>query len=246
MRPSERPLIGWLTPAIAALAEQNDALAAELILELLPAQAGIVRDALAYTLTIEGFGTYRVAIDRERTSIDRREDASGADVHVIGSAGALAPLVGGGARRRLRGVRIEGRKRRLRKVVRARRAPLDFARLADHGVRPAPELALAVLSAAVEPSWTVGHRFSVVYALAGAEPLEVEVRDGAGLHVRPAAHEREEAPAATISLRQDALLSLLARLHMPHGAERVLVAGDRHAVALLHGWFDRAQGLPGG
>ena len=129
MRPSERPLIGWLTPAIAALAEQNDALAAGAILELLPAQAGDRgANARPYTLTIEGFGTDRVAIDRERTSIDRREDASGADVHVIGSAGALAPLVGGGARRRLRGVRIEGRKRRLRKVVRARRAPLDFAR----------------------------------------------------------------------------------------------------------------------
>ena len=70
---------------------------------------------------------------------------------------------------------------------------------------------------------------------AGAEPLEVEVRDGAGLHVRPAAHEREEAPAATISLRQDSTLAHpSARLHMPHGAERVLVAGDRHAVALLH------------
>jgi hypothetical protein len=98
----------------------------------------------------------------------------------------------------------------------------------------------------VEPSWTAGHRFSVVYSLAGAEPLEVEVRDGRELLVQPATRLRDEAPAATISLREDALFPLLGRLHLPHGAERVLVAGDRHAVALLHGWFDRAQGLPGG
>jgi chromosome segregation ATPase len=246
VRPSERPLTGWLTPAIVTLAEQDQRLAAEVIMELLPAQAGIVRDALPYVLTVDGFGTYGVTIERDRTWVEPQLNASGADVHISGDAAALAPLVAGGARRRLPGVRIEGRKRRVRKLLRARRTPLDFARLADHGVRPAPELALAILCAAVEPSWTAGHHFSVVYALAGAESLEVEVRDGAPLHVRPATHAREEAPAATLSLREDALLSLLAHLHMPHGAERVLVAGDRYAVALLHGWFDRAQGLPGG
>jgi chromosome segregation ATPase len=246
VRPSERPLTGWLTPAIATLAEQDPRLAAEVILELLPAQAGVVRDTLTYGLTIDGFGTYRVTVERDRTTIEPQENASGADVHVSGYPAAVAPLVSGGARRRLPGVRIDGRKRRVRKLLRARRTPLDFARLADHGVRPAPELTLAMLCAAVEPSWTAGHHFSVVYALAGAEPLEVEVRNGAPLHVRTATHAREEAPAATLSLRSDALLSLVAHLHLPHGAERVLVAGDRHAVALLHGWFDRAQGLPGG
>jgi hypothetical protein len=246
VRPSERPLIPWLTPAITRLAEQNDAVAAELILELLPAQAGIVRDTLGYTLTIEGFASYRVTVERDRTTVERLLDTSGSDVRISGTPGALAPLVAGGARRRLPGVRIEGRKRRLRKLLRARRTPVDFARIADHAIRLAPELALAVLCAAVEPSWTAGHRFSVVYSLAGAEPLEVEVRDGRELLVQPATRLRDEAPAATISLREDALFPLLGRLHLPHGAERVLVAGDRHAVALLHGWFDRAQGLPGG
>ncbi len=246
VRPSERPLVGWLTPAIARVADADEALAAELILELLPAQAGIVRDPLSYRLTIGSEASYRVTIQRDRTVIERQPEAGGADVHVIGPPAALAPLVAGGARRRMPGVRIEGRKRRLRKLLRARRAPLDFARLADSGVRPSPELALTALCAAVEPSWTTGHRFSVVYSLAGAEPLEVEVRDGRDLQVGPAGRARDASPAATISLRADALVSLLARLHLPHDAERVLVAGDRHAVALLHGWFDRAQGLPGG
>jgi hypothetical protein len=246
VRPSERPLTSWLTPAIAALAEQNDAVAAELILELLPAQAGTVRDPITYGLTLEGFATYRVTVERDRTTAERQLDPAGTDVRIIGTPGALAPLVAGGARRRMSGVRIEGRKRRVRKLLRARRAPLDFARIADHAVRLAPELALAVLCAAVEPSWTAGHTFSVVYSLAGAEPLEVEVRDGSELLVQPATRLRDEAPAATISLREDALFPLLGRMHLPHGAERVLVAGDRHAVALLHGWFDRAQGLPGG
>jgi len=248
VRPSERPLTGWLATAIATLAGQDDAVAAELLLELLPAQAGLVRDPVTYGLTIEGFGAYRVTVDRDRTTVERQAEGAGpgADVNVIGTPGTLAPLVAGGARRRMPGVRIEGRKRRLRKLIRARRTPLDFARIADHGVRPAPELALAVLAAAVQPTWTAGHRFSVVYSLAGAESLEVEVRDGRELLVQPATRLRDEAPAATISLREDALFPLLGRLHLPPGAERVLVAGDRHAVALLHGWFDRAQGLPGG
>src|SRR5690606_36876292 len=107
-----------------------------------------------------------------------------------GSAAALAPLVAGGARRRLPGVRIEGRKRRLRPLRRARRAPTDLARLMESGARPAPELVLAVLAAAVDPEWTRGHRFGVVYALTDGKPLEVEVRDGQLLVVGPPATER--------------------------------------------------------
>jgi hypothetical protein len=49
-------------------------------------------------------------------------------------------------------------------------------------------------------------------------------------------------PAATVTLPVPALAALLARTELPPGAEPT-VAGDQHAVALLHGWFDRAQGL---
>ncbi|MEZ5123417.1 MAG: hypothetical protein R2736_17880 [Solirubrobacterales bacterium] len=41
-----------------------------------------------------------------------------------------------------------------------------------------------------------------------------------------------------------ALVALLARAELPAGSQPT-VAGDQHAVALLHGWFDRAQGLDG-
>ena len=246
VHPSERRLTGWLTPAIVALAERDEALAADLVVALLPGQAGLLRKPVRYALTIGGRGTYAVSVDRESVDV-RRENVPGSaavDVRVAGSAAALAPLVGGGARRKLPGVRIEGRRRRLRPLLRARRAPTDLARLLERGAKPGPELVLAVLAAAVDPAWTRGHRFSVVYDVTDGDPIEVEVRDGQPLAVGPPPAERAEPPAARIAIRGEAVLPFLARCHLP-ADERILLTGEGHPVALLHGWFDRAQGLPG-
>jgi hypothetical protein len=246
VHPSERRLTGWLTPAIVALAERDEALAADLVLALLPGQAGLLRKPLRYALTIGGRGTYSVSVDRDTVEVNRENvpGSAAVDVRVAGSAAALAPLVGGGARRKLPGVRIEGRRRRLRPLLRARRAPTDLARLLERGAKPGPELVLAVLTAAVDPAWTRGHRFSVVYDVTDGEPIEVEVRDGQPLAVGPPPAERAEPPAARIAIRADAVLPFLARCHLP-ADERILLTGEGHPVALLHGWFDRAQGLPG-
>jgi len=246
VHPSERRLTGWLTPAIVALAERDEALAADLVVALLPGQAGLLRKPVRYALTIGGRGTYAVGVDRDRVAVSRENVPGSAevDVRVSGSAAALAPLVGGGARRKLPGVRIEGRRRRLRPLLRARRAPTDLARLFERGAKPAPELVLAVLAAAVDPDWTRGHRFSVVYEVTDGDPIEVEVREGQPLAVGPPPAERAEPPAATIAIRGEAVLPFLARCHLP-ADERILLTGEGHPVALLHGWFDRAQGLPG-
>ena len=246
VHPSERRLTGWLTPAIVALAERDEALAADLVVALLPGQAGLLRKPVRYALTIGGRGTYAVGVDRDRVAVSRENVPGSAevDVRVSGSAAALAPLVGGGARRKLPGVRIEGRRRRLRPLLRARRAPTDLARLLERGAKPGPELVLAVLAAAVDPAWTRGHRFSVVYDVTDGDPIEVEVRDGQPLAVGPPPAERAEPPAARIAIRGEAVLPFLARCHLP-ADERILLTGEGHPVALLHGWFDRAQGLPG-
>jgi hypothetical protein len=238
--------VGWLAPAIAKLAAQDEALAAELIVELLPAQAGIVRDPLAYGVTIDGHGSYRVAINAERALVEPRDGEfwpADVEASISGTPAALAPLVGGTARRKLGGTKVAGRKRRMRRILRGRRAPLDLAQLAEQGIRPAPEPLLGVLAAAVDPSWTVGHRFTVGYALAGGETVEVEVRDGQPLRLRTGMGDRGGAPSATVALRDLALLPFLTHTALPPG-ERVVAAGDRHVVALLHSWFDRAQGLP--
>ncbi|MCW3008304.1 MAG: Chromosome segregation ATPase-like protein, partial [Solirubrobacterales bacterium] len=246
VRAFERPQVGWLAPAIAKLAKEDEKLAAELIVELLPGQAGVVRDQLAYGVTIDGHGSYRVAISPERALVEPREGAFWPDdveASISGSPAALAPLVAGLARRKLSGTKLDGRKRRLRKVLRGRRGPVDLGQLAERGIRPSPEPLLAVLAAAVEPTWTAGHSFVVVYALAGGKAIEVEVRNGQPLRIQTGVRAPTEPPAATIALRDVALLPLLAHTDLPAG-ERVFVAGDRHAVALLHSWFDRAQGLP--
>jgi hypothetical protein len=244
--PRRRRPTPWLAPAIGRLSAGDEAAAARLLVALLPAQAGLVRDPVSYGLTIDGHGTYRVDVRPEWAEAQQRlsADALGTvDVALAGTVGALAPLAAGGAPRRLRNVRVEGRKRRIRKLLRARRAPLDLAELAARGIHPDPALMLAVVAAAVDPAWTTGHRFSVVYAVTGEEPVEVEVRDGAPLAVASAARERTYPPAATVSLRRDALIPLLTRVAPPPG-ERALVAGNQHAIAVLHSWFDQAQGLP--
>jgi hypothetical protein len=246
VRGSERPLVGWLAPAIAKLAAQDEVLAAELIVELLPAQAGIVRDPLAYGVTIDGHGSYRVAVNAERALVEPRAGEywpQDVEASISGTPAALAPLVAGTARRKLGGTKVAGRKRRMRRILRGRRAPLDLSDLAERGIRPAPEPLLGVLAAGVDPSWTAGHSFAVAYALSGGETVEVEVRDGQPLRIQTGMHPTSEPPAATIALRDLALLPLLSHTHLPPG-ERVFVTGDRHAVALLHSWFDRAQGLP--
>lgn len=243
--PGQRRVAAWLAPAIARLAERDEEAAARLLVELLPAQGGLVKSPVTYGLTIDGQGTFRVVAGPHEARVDvgAGPGLGDARVHLAGPIAALAPLAAGGARRRLRDVRVEGRKRRLRKLLKARRAPVDLAELVDRRIELSPELALAALAAAVDPAWTAGQRFGVVYALSGGPALEVLVADGEPLRVEPADRERTEPPAATVSLNRVALLPLLTRATAPSG-ERALVAGDADAVARLHAWFDRAQGLP--
>ena len=165
------------------------------------------------------------------------------EVRVGGPVAVLAPLVAGGAGRRLPGARIFGRKRRLKPVLKARREPLTLAELAGIGLVIDPGLVLKALATAMDPAWTRGQRFSVVYEVSGASPgtHHVTVADGAPVVTgtgRPA-----ESPAATVTLGRVSFLSLLARVAPPAG-EPAFAAGDLGAVQMLCRWTDRVQGIP--
>jgi hypothetical protein len=128
----------------------------------------------------------------------------------------------------------------VRKLLRERRRPLALSDLALVTPRPAPGVLLGALAAAVDPAWTVGHRFGVSYVVADQGRWTVLAEDGAPLRV--AENGGEHPHAAVVELDLEAVLPVLQGDAAPGGANAT-VAGDRRAVDVLHAWFDRARGV---
>ncbi|HST55327.1 MAG TPA: hypothetical protein VLJ42_05465 [Solirubrobacteraceae bacterium] len=238
----------WLAPAIRAVAEGRDAkLAAELILELLPAQRLVMDRPTRYGAKLTELGSFIVELEGEQTRVRRvptlaRDEQL--DFILEGPAAAFSELAGGGARRRQPGLRVRAGKRRARRLRAARSAPVALAELAGAGIRVWPGLLLLALAEAIDPAWTAGHRFVVAFRV-DDEPgavLQVRVRDGEPLVVT---RVRDEQPLATVRLSELAFVSMLAGVSLPAG-EQVLVDGSAAALQLLLGWTDRAQGLGAG
>ena len=239
----------WLLQAMERLAVEEPPTAVRLLTALLPAQGAAVTRGLTYALEVDGDGMFRVELGGGIARVEPLPPATvpGPDVEVRvgGTARTLAPLVAGGAGRRLQGARIFGRKRRLKPLLKARRDPVTLADLAGAALSIDPGLVLRALAIAIDPSWTRSHSFSVVYEVTGASPGThyVTVADGAPVVTgtgRPA-----EAPAATVTVGRLGFLSLLARVAPPPG-ERAIVAGDLATVQTLCRWADRVQGIPEG
>ena len=167
------------------------------------------------------------------------------DMVLDGPLEALAPLAAGGGGRRLKGVGVSGSRRRLRRLVKARRAPVTLVDLGRAGAPVHPGLLLAALAAAVEPSWTRGHRFAVAYAVGGDGTFTVVADDGAPLRVLPGTPPEAGDLAATVIAAAPAFMPLIAGQAPPEG-ERAAVVGDRRVVDVLHTWFDTARGVHAG
>jgi hypothetical protein len=247
----------WLAPAIRRVAEGRDAkLAGELICELLPAQR--VKRPLSYTLRIEGLGDVQVRIEGERTTVRRPSGLSlGSPPTVVspptpergaflleGPAAAFAELAAGGAGRRLPGVKVHGSRRKLRRLLSARRAPLALSDLAEAAIQVWPGLLLLALSEAIPSEWTRGHSFVLAFAIQSPPTppsaiLYVRARDGEPLAVT---RVRGEVPLSTVHVSERTFLCMLAGAPPPPG-EQVLVEGPSEPLELLLGWSDRAQGL---
>lgn len=249
----QRP--SWLAPAIRRVAEERDPkLAGELICELLPAQR--LKRALTYTLRIESLGEVQVRVEGERACVRRPSAASatsagsaageadrGAFV-LEGPAAAFAELAAGGAGRRLTGVKVRGSRRKLRRLLAARRAPLALSDLAESAIQVWPGLLLLALSEAIDPQWTRGHGFVLAFVIQSpptqpSATLYVRVRDGEPLAVT---RVRGEQPLSTVHLSERAFLRALSGAPLPPG-EQVLVEGPQEPLTMLLGWCDRAQGL---
>jgi hypothetical protein len=233
--------ISWLAPAIRGLAAQRDAkLAAELVIELLPAQRQIVEGQLNYEIKVEELGAFYVALDPSSAVISR-EPRGSVDFSLEGSVAAFSELAAGGTSRRHRGLRIRKGRSRARKLLKARRRPIALADLAAGEVDVWPGLLLLVMAEAIDPSWTTGRRFELAFDIKDAAGVLIYVRvcDGEPIQVSRTAVGQ---PVATISLSGHALICLLAGTQAP-AEHRALVRGDATSVDMFLQWTARAQGL---
>jgi prefoldin subunit 5 len=231
----------WLAPAIRRLAVQRDAkLAAELVIELIPAQRDLVEEPLNYEIKIGELGTFYVTLDPGQATISR-EPRGSVDFSLEGPVAAFGELAAGGASRRHPGLRIRKGRRRARRFLKSRRRPIALADLAVVGVDVWPGLLLLAMAEAIDPDWTDGRRFELAFEIEETAGIVIYVRvcDGESIQVsRTAAGQ----PAATISLSGHALICLLAGTQPP-AEHRTLVSGDVTAVDTFLQWTARAQGL---
>ncbi len=233
--------VSWLAPAIRRLASQRDAkLAAELVIELIPAQRELIETPLSYEIKIGELGTFYVTLEPGQATISR-EPRGSVNFSLEGPVAAFSELAAGGAGRRYPGLRIRKGKRRARRFLKSRRRPVALADLAAVGVNVWPGLLLLAMAEAIDASWTTGRRFELAFEIQDAPGVVIYVRacDGEPIRVSRTA---VGAPVATISLSGHALTCLLAGTQPP-AEDRTLVKGDITSVDMFLQWTARAQGL---
>ncbi len=205
----------------------------------------MVKGDVRYDLTVDEIGTFRVLLHPGTTTVEPIAEPGtkrDVDFHLSGPAAALAEFAAGGAGKRLKDTRAAGSKRRLRRLAKDLKRPIQLADVQASGALVEPGLILAVLGAAVDPAWTVGHAFVVGWDVEGPRGgvYHVRVLDGVAPTAGPGIPD--DGAAATVHVRDIAFLALLGGLPLPVGGE-ARVEGNAHAVALLRRWYDQAQGL---
>ncbi len=254
------PPRAWLAPAIRRVAERRDPrLAAELVLELLPAQALSVKKPVRYLAKIAELGAYEVSLTGGRGSVRDLAGVGLIDAHTFlleGPAAAFAEVAAGGSRisawRPPAGLRIRGGRRRARPLLGSRRAPLALSDLERAGVTVWPGLLLLALAEAIDPASTAGHSFTVAFAIEAQQSavLQVQALQGRPLAVtRGAADEQAQGalsvtpgPAqSTLHLSERAFTRLLTAEDLD--GETVMLEGEPGPLETLLSWTDRVQGI---
>ncbi len=243
--PERRPGVAWLADAIELLAADDIRAAGAFLLSLLPDGARTLGEELTYDVDLDGVGAYRVRLGEARGAVTPRaaDEPGEAAFRLSGPVAALGTLGAGGAPRRLGGaVRVHGSRRALRRLLKARRVPVDLGDLAVSGVVPEPELLLRTLAAAVRPTWTGERDFAVAVDVPDREPITVVAEPGKRLQV-VGAPPSGGAVRAVLTTSPTALLALLGRVAPPEDDDAWL-SGEEDVMRSLLELLDRAQGLP--
>ena len=243
--PEQRSGVAWLAGAIDLLAADDIRAAGAFLLSLLPHAARTLGEDLIYDIDLDGVGGYRVTLrDGGGEVVPRDADVPGEPAfRVSGPVAQLATLGAGGAPRRLGGgVRVNGSRRALRRLLKARRTPVDLGDLAAGGVVPEPALLLRALAASVRPTWNGENDFAVAIDVPGREPITVIAEPGKRLQV-VGAPPSGGAVRAVLTTSPAALLALLGRVAPPEDDDAWL-SGEEPVMTSLLELLDRAQGLP--
>jgi len=230
----------WIARVLPGVVAATPEVRAGLVGALLPAQAQRSGKDVVYDLVVDDVASWRVTLRGGTAAVDPLEGASGGDVDfaIAGSLQAVAPLLAGGAGRKLPDTRISGRRRRARRLLKDLRRPVGLQELAALGGSAAdPGLLLELLVAAVDPAVVPGHDFTVTYDVEG--PGIWHVRAAEQLSTGPGPGDDA---TAVVHVTDRSFVALLAGAPLAPG-ERAVVDGAAAAVRLLHEWFDVAQGI---
>src|SRR4051812_42929698 len=238
--------------AFRQMAQSDPDLAAKLVLMSLPVTARRIHGELTYDLTVEGWGTYRVSKHNGHASVDEQPERSdvdrpdpGVDFTMVMDARTLAQMAAGASPARLMidgRLRIRGKRRRALKLRAMAEGELDLAEVLRSGAEIDPDLLYRSLESLIDPAWTKGHKFTVVYELEGRS-WQVEIRDGNRPTV--ASGRPSGKPEATVKLSMETFNSLLNGKITPTEAmqkDLTSVEGQIYPVTLLGRWMERAQG----
>ena len=245
----------WLAPAIRRVAERRDPrLAAELVLELLPAQALAVEKPLRYLVKIVELGAYEVSLAGGHGSVRDLAGAGLVDSRTFlleGPAAAFAEVAAGGSKlsawRPPPGLRIRGGRRRAKRLMSSRGTPVALGELEVAGITVWPGLLLLALAEAIDPASTTGYSFTVAFAIEGQQSAVLEVESSQG---RPLAVTRRPAQAqgdpgtksqTTVRLSERGFAALLTGRDLAD--ETVLLEGELAPLQTLLSWTDRVQGI---
>src|SRR4051812_14461425 len=238
--------------AFRQMAYSDPDLAAKLVLMSLPVTARRIHGELTYDLTVEGWGTYRVSKQNGMATVDEQPERGdvdrpdpGVDFTMVTDARTLAQMAAGAnpARLMLDGrLRIRGKRRRALKLRAMADGELDLAEVLRSGGQVEPDLLYRSLEYLIDPEWTKGHKFTIVYELDG-DAWQVEVRDGNRVTV--ATGRPSGKPDATVRLSPETFRTLLTGEITPTDAmqrDLTSVEGQIYPVTLLGRWMERAQG----
>jgi ribonucleoside-diphosphate reductase beta chain len=239
--------------ALAEMAREDPELAARLVLQTLPAAVSKIPPPLAYDLTVDPYGTWRVIVEdgnASATPLNGEGPANGEapdrelDFRLSTDAEGLAQLAAGASPTKLMlggKIRIRGKRRRAVKLRAL--AEGDDPTLAD-AVRAGAQLdADAIFRALpylIDPEWTIGHSFVVGYDIEGVGRWLVHVRDGERVQVTT-----EGEPGTWLKVSADTYRELITGDLTPAQSmrsQRTVVEGPVYPATLVGRWIDRSQG----
>jgi ribonucleoside-diphosphate reductase beta chain len=243
---------GTAQRAMRRMAQDDPELAARLLLQSLPLAAAPLPEGLSYRLELRDLGVWSVRPNgglAEVVEVPGGAALDGDSFAIETDAATLARLAGGAsplgalARRRLR---LRGSRRKAL-ALRRLNAAASPRELAQRGLPVDADLLLRSLAYAIEPEWTRGHRFAILYQLVGegGGTWLVRVDDGK-LTVTPGGSRDQAESVVRIEVAN--WLKLLSGELTPSESSRLGLTeleGPIYPVTLFGRWIDRAEGVDG-